>query len=49
MRTILEKLPAEKVWVNPDCGLKTRREEEAFPSLRNLVEAAREIRAELGK
>lgn len=49
IRLILEKLPAEKVRVNPDCGLKTRREEEAFPSLRNLVEAAREIRAELGK
>ena len=49
IRLILEKLPAEKVWINPDCGLKTRHEEEAFPSLRNLVEAAREIRAELGK
>ena len=49
IRLILEKLPAEKVWVNPDCGLKTRHEEEAFPSLRNLVEAAKEIRDELKK
>ena len=49
IRLILEKLPAEKVWINPDCGLKTRHEEEAFPSLRNLVEAAKEIRDELKK
>jgi 5-methyltetrahydropteroyltriglutamate--homocysteine methyltransferase len=33
------------VWVNPDCGLKTRRYEEVTPALRNLVEAARIVRA----
>jgi len=36
----------EGVWVNPDCGLKTRKPEEAVASLRNMVEAARRIRAE---
>ncbi len=35
------------VWVNPDCGLKTRRYEEVTPALRHLVEAARSARASL--
>ena len=34
-----------KLWVNPDCGLKTRGEEETVKSLKNLVEAAKIIRA----
>jgi 5-methyltetrahydropteroyltriglutamate--homocysteine methyltransferase len=38
---------AERLWVNPDCGLKTRRYEEVEPSLRNMVEAARQLREEL--
>ncbi len=42
-------LPHDLLWANPDCGLKTRRDEEAIPSLRNLVEAARLVRAEWGK
>lgn len=36
----LEKLPADRLWVNPDCGLKTRAETEVVQSLRNLVSAA---------
>ncbi|EDM24512.1 5-methyltetrahydropteroyltriglutamate--homocysteine S-methyltransferase [Caminibacter mediatlanticus] len=44
---ILEVLPAEKVWVNPDCGLKTRKWEEVKPSLKNMVEAAKKVRATL--
>ena len=40
-------IPAEKLWVNPDCGLKTRGTEETVPSLKNLVGAARKARAEL--
>ncbi|MDF7627213.1 5-methyltetrahydropteroyltriglutamate--homocysteine S-methyltransferase [Lactobacillaceae bacterium L1_55_11] len=44
---ILAKLPVDKVWVNPDCGLKTRAEDEVFTSLENLVAAARQTRAEL--
>ena len=38
---IREKTEDKKLWVNPDCGLKTRGEEETVKSLKNLVEAAR--------
>ncbi len=41
---IREKTEDKKLWVNPDCGLKTRGEEETVKSLKNLVEAARIIR-----
>jgi 5-methyltetrahydropteroyltriglutamate--homocysteine methyltransferase len=37
-------LPAEAVWVTPDCGLKTRTYDEVEPALRNLVRAARAVR-----
>jgi 5-methyltetrahydropteroyltriglutamate--homocysteine methyltransferase len=37
------------VWVNPDCGLKTRRYEETVPSLEHLVEAAKAVRATLAE
>jgi len=37
----------EQFWVNPDCGLKTRRWEEVRPALANMVEAARRVRARL--
>jgi 5-methyltetrahydropteroyltriglutamate--homocysteine methyltransferase len=40
-------LPLRQIWVNPDCGLKTRRWEEVIPSLRNMVEAAKVIREEV--
>ena len=43
---MLAKVPKEKLWVNPDCGLKTRGEAETIPSLKNLVEAAKELRAQ---
>jgi 5-methyltetrahydropteroyltriglutamate--homocysteine methyltransferase len=41
LQRVLQVLPAEAVWVNPDCGLKTRRWEEVIPALRNMVVAAR--------
>ena len=41
----IEVLPAENLWVNPDCGLKTRRWEEVEPALRNMVTAAHRVRA----
>ena len=47
LRLALDVLPAERLWVNPDCGLKTRRETEVVPALTNLVEAARRCRAEI--
>lgn len=39
-----ERLLDDQVWVNPDCGLKTRRWEEVRPALANMVAAARAIR-----
>jgi 5-methyltetrahydropteroyltriglutamate--homocysteine methyltransferase len=40
-------LRPEQIWVNPDCGLKTRTWAEADPSLRNMVQAAKQLREEL--
>jgi 5-methyltetrahydropteroyltriglutamate--homocysteine methyltransferase len=45
----LRRLPADRLWVNPDCGLKTRGEAEVLPALRNLVAAARQMREGLGR
>ena len=39
-----EKIDDSKLWVNPDCGLKTRGDEETKKSLINLVKAAKELR-----
>ncbi|MCG3755792.1 5-methyltetrahydropteroyltriglutamate--homocysteine S-methyltransferase [Amycolatopsis sp. Poz14] len=46
VRTALGAVPAERLWINPDCGLKTRGYAEVEPALRHLVGAARELRAE---
>lgn len=43
---MLEKLPKEKLWVNPDCGLKTRGTAETKPSLEHMVQAAKQLRKE---
>ncbi|MEU7149289.1 5-methyltetrahydropteroyltriglutamate--homocysteine S-methyltransferase [Streptomyces sp. NPDC045470] len=47
LRKGLGAIPAERLWVNPDCGLKTRGWPETRASLENLVAAARTVRAEL--
>lgn len=47
LRAALKAVPAERLWVNPDCGLKTRGPVEVEASLRNLVEAAQAVRAEI--
>ncbi|MCA1004732.1 5-methyltetrahydropteroyltriglutamate--homocysteine S-methyltransferase [Rhodococcus hoagii] len=47
LRAALKAVPSERLWVNPDCGLKTRGPVEVEASLRNLVEAARGVRAEI--
>ncbi|MFD4577546.1 5-methyltetrahydropteroyltriglutamate--homocysteine S-methyltransferase [Streptomyces sp. NPDC058417] len=47
LRTGLKAIPAERLWVNPDCGLKTRGWPETRASLENLVAAARTVREEL--
>jgi len=44
----LEKIAPEQLWVNPDCGLKTRNWAEVEPALRNLVEAAHVVRQSTG-
>nr|WP_295710391.1 5-methyltetrahydropteroyltriglutamate--homocysteine S-methyltransferase [uncultured Halomonas sp.] len=44
MEKALEKIPAERLWVNPDCGLKTRGWAEVEPALANMVEAAKVLR-----
>ncbi len=49
VRASLSVLPAERLWVNPDCGLKTRAYEEIEPSLENMVDAARAVREELSE
>ena len=45
MRKAAERVPAERLWVNPDCGLKTRQWPEVTPALRNMVAAAQALRA----
>ncbi|AZT82827.1 5-methyltetrahydropteroyltriglutamate--homocysteine S-methyltransferase [Marinobacter sp. NP-4(2019)] len=44
MQKAAERIPAERLWVNPDCGLKTRSWEEVIPALQGMVDAARELR-----
>ncbi|GHH34199.1 5-methyltetrahydropteroyltriglutamate--homocysteine S-methyltransferase [Lentzea cavernae] len=41
-------VPGERLWINPDCGLKTRGYAEVEPALRNMVAAASRMRSELG-
>lgn len=45
----LRQLSLEQFWVNPDCGLKTRREQETVAALEVLVAATKEVRAKYGK
>jgi len=47
IRQMVRMIGADRLWVNPDCGLKTRGEDETWASLRNMVQAAAEVRAEL--
>ncbi len=44
MQKAAERIPTERLWVNPDCGLKTRSWEEVIPALQGMVDAARELR-----
>ena len=45
LRAALRAVPAQRLWVNPDCGLKTRKTDEVTASLQNMVAAAQEVRA----
>ncbi len=44
MKKAAERVPAERLWVNPDCGLKTRQWNEVIPALTNMVAAANALR-----
>lgn len=46
LKIMLTKIDSDKLWVNPDCGLKTRGMKESDASLRNMVCAAKKIREE---
>ncbi|HET8695675.1 MAG TPA: 5-methyltetrahydropteroyltriglutamate--homocysteine S-methyltransferase [Aquabacterium sp.] len=46
MQKAAERIPAERLWVNPDCGLKTRQWPEVIPALKNMVAAAKALRAD---
>ena len=43
--SLLKVFPVGQLWINPDCGLKTRKWEEVKPALKNMVEAVKNIRA----
>jgi 5-methyltetrahydropteroyltriglutamate--homocysteine methyltransferase len=47
MSKAAKRIPAQRLWVNPDCGLKTRTWEEVLPALRNMVSAAKRLRSAL--
>ncbi len=44
LRKAAQRIPAERLWVNPDCGLKTRQWAEVRPALANMVAAAQSLR-----
>jgi 5-methyltetrahydropteroyltriglutamate--homocysteine methyltransferase len=46
MKKAAERIPAARLWVNPDCGLKTRTWDEVLPALKNMVNAAKTLRAQ---
>lgn len=47
MEKAAQRIPAQRLWVNPDCGLKTRNWEEVKPALRNMVAASRYLSSHL--
>lgn len=47
MKKAAERIPAERLWVNPDCGLKTRQWNEVIPALTHMVAAARTLRTQV--
>ncbi|GHO76741.1 5-methyltetrahydropteroyltriglutamate--homocysteine methyltransferase [Ktedonobacter sp. SOSP1-85] len=47
LRLVLQILPSEQLWVNPDCGLKTRKWEEVKPALKHMVSATQQVRSSL--
>ncbi|ALX67261.1 5-methyltetrahydropteroyltriglutamate--homocysteine S-methyltransferase [Microbacterium sp. XT11] len=48
LRTAVDEIPTRRLWVNPDCGLKTRGYDETVASLQHIVEATRRVREDVG-
>jgi 5-methyltetrahydropteroyltriglutamate--homocysteine methyltransferase len=46
MQAAAQRIPPQRLWINPDCGLKTRQWDEVLPALRNMVAAAQTLRAQ---
>ncbi|MDR2128319.1 MAG: 5-methyltetrahydropteroyltriglutamate--homocysteine S-methyltransferase [Burkholderiaceae bacterium] len=46
MRKAARHIPPGRLWINPDCGLKTRQWKEVIPALTNMVAAAKALRAQ---
>ncbi|MDP3663896.1 MAG: 5-methyltetrahydropteroyltriglutamate--homocysteine S-methyltransferase [Nitrosomonas sp.] len=49
MEKAAQSIPAERLWVNPDCGLKTRNWEEVKPALRNMIAASRYLSSQAAR
>lgn len=49
IQKLTESIPAERLWINPDCGLKTRQWDEVVPSLENMVKATQTLRSALNQ
>jgi 5-methyltetrahydropteroyltriglutamate--homocysteine methyltransferase len=49
LKKALERIPAERLWINPDCGLKTRDWREVKPALENMLKAALLLREQQGR
>lgn len=47
MKKAERRIPAQRLWINPDCGLKTRTWEEVLPALRNMLSARKQLLAEV--
>ena len=48
IKRALELMPPERLYIAPDCGLKTRTEDEAMAKLRNMMQAVQEVKREMG-
>jgi 5-methyltetrahydropteroyltriglutamate--homocysteine methyltransferase len=48
MRKSAERMPSERLWASPECGLKTRQWDEVLPALSGMVAAAKTLRAGAG-
>ncbi|MDX1922460.1 MAG: 5-methyltetrahydropteroyltriglutamate--homocysteine S-methyltransferase [Alphaproteobacteria bacterium] len=49
MQKAAQRIPPQRLWVNPDCGLKTRKWDEVVPALKNMVDAAKTLRQSVRK